>query len=78
MSVADPLWWRRGPGIRGVTRHFVINLIKWRAFESAIGAGAGNVSLIFASDAIWRRVRPFPSDWAERDDAALIALCNSR
>lgn len=77
MSVTDPLWWRRGPGIRGLTRHFVINLINWRAFELAIGAGFRDVSLIFASDSAWRRVRIFPSDWADRDDAVLIALCNA-
>ena len=74
MSASEPLWWRRGPGIRGITRFLVINRVQWRAFEFAIGTGLNNVWLMFASDRAWRRVRPFPANWAEQDDTALIRL----
>ena len=78
MGGTEPLWWRRGPGVRGITRLFVINRVQWRAFEYAIGTGLTNIWLMFASEGVWRRVRPFPANWAEQDDAALIGICGSQ
>lgn len=74
MSNLGPIWWRRAPGIRGITRHFLVNQVRWRVFEYAIGVGPTAVSLIFACQTAWRRLCPFPSDWAIRDDAALSEL----
>ena len=74
MSGTVPLWWRRAPGVRGITRHFLVNHISWRAFEYGIGVSPRKVNLIFACQTAWRQLRPFPSDWALRDDAALAAL----
>lgn len=71
MGFMEPIWWRRAPGRRGITRHFFVNEIPWRAFEYMI---AGKVSLIFACQDAWRRLRPFPCDWAAHDDAALLKL----
>jgi len=70
----DPIWWRRAPGPRGITRHFRVGESAWRAFEYVIGVNPGKVSLIFACQDVWRRLRPFPADWATRDDAALLEL----
>jgi hypothetical protein len=53
----------------------IVEDVAWRIFEYAEGTDhPGDVSLIFACDAAWRRIRAFPSDWAEYDDAALFAL----
>ena len=75
MSFVEPIWWRRAPGRRGITRHFLVDQTRWRAFEYVIGVNPGKVSLIFACQDAWRRLRPFPRNWAARDDAALLELC---
>ena len=74
MSKVEPVWWRRAPGLRGRTRRFLINHIQWRAFEYRVASSAGEVSLMFACDTAWRRVRKFPANWADQDDASLRQL----
>lgn len=73
--MTEPTWWRRRPGCRGETRRFTVDLVLWRVFEYACALDTpGETSLIFACEAMWRRLRDFPSDWATRDDVALFAL----
>lgn len=49
---------------------------RWRVFEQAFSPydRRSGTSLIFANDAAVRRVREFPSNWAELSDAELAAL----
>lgn len=75
MNLIDPAREKRKPGPRGITRHLTINGVPWRVFEYVEAPDCPNkVSLMFSSDAAWRRVRIFPRDWATRDDASLFAL----
>jgi len=49
--------------------------VAWRVFEYLCAFDPpGDLSLIFANDAAWRRIRVFPADWATRDDSTLFAL----
>jgi len=52
---------------------------EWRAHEQVSSAydRRASYSLIFESDGIARRVRCYPSDWCERSDAELAALCEA-
>jgi hypothetical protein len=74
MSYSEPIWWRRAPGLRGITRYLLVDQVRWRAFEYVLDSIPRNVSLIFACETAWRRLRTFPFDWANQDDAALLAL----
>ena len=48
----------------------------WRVFEVAFAEydRRSGMSLIFSSDAAVRRVRDYPPDWFDLDDAHLAAL----
>ena len=49
---------------------------RWRVFEQAFNDydRRSGMSLIFSSDAAVRRVRDYPADWFDLDDAQLAAL----
>jgi hypothetical protein len=75
MDKMPPTWWRRRPGLRGITRHFTIDSVAWRVFEYLCAFDPpSDLSLIFVCDATYRRIRVFPADWATRDDSTLFAL----
>ena len=71
----NSVWWdARGSRRRGTTRTFVIDDVAWRVFEYAPAKCPGDVSLMFACESAWRRIRTFPADWADHDDAGLFGL----
>lgn len=62
---------------RGVERTFVdADGARWRVFEQPFADydRRRGLSLIFASDSAVRRVRDYPTNWAQISDAELIAL----
>jgi hypothetical protein len=53
--------------------------VAWRVFEYLCAFDPpGDLSLIFANDAAFRRIRVFPADWATRDDSTLFALSGAQ
>jgi hypothetical protein len=62
-------------GPRGEIRPLTIDSLQWKVFEYADTRDIEpSVSLMFSCDAMWRRLRAFPADWREMDDAMLTDL----
>lgn len=62
-------------GPRGEVRPLTIDNRPWQVFEYADNRDRpSHVSLMFTTDTSWRRLRIFPPDWREMDDAMLTDL----
>ena len=62
-------------GPRGEVRPLTIDNRPWQVFEYADNRDRpSHVSLMFTCDTSWRRLRTFPADWRELDDAMLTDL----
>lgn len=62
-------------GPRDKVRPLMIGSLPWQVFEYADnGDRPSHVSLMFTCDTSWRRLRTFPADWRDLDDAGLTDL----
>ena len=60
---------------RGAVRPLTINSYPWQVYESVDnGEMSSHVSLMFVSDTVWRRLRNFPANWRDLNDAMLTDL----
>jgi hypothetical protein len=62
-------------GPRGDVRPLVIDDLPWKVFEYVDNREQhAEVSLMFSCDSSWRRIRAFPPDWRDLDDAMLAEI----
>ena len=62
-------------GPRGKVRPIIIGDRPWQVFEYIDNRPRpAQVSLMFACDTSWRRLRTFPADWRNLDDDVLADL----
>ena len=57
-------------------RQFWVDGVLWLAYELPASPfdRRATASLVFESDAMMRRIRNYPADWRQLDDAELFAL----
>jgi hypothetical protein len=66
-------------GPRGKIRPLMIGNLPWQVFEYVDNRDRpSHISLMFVCDTSWRRLRIFPANWRDMDDAMLTELAAHR
>jgi hypothetical protein len=66
-------------GTKDDPRIIIVDAVPWRVYERSVVYDRRSTStLIFECDSVIRRLRFFPENWQELDDAALFALSVGR